>query len=258
MTYAARLEGLELPKPGLNLRVNPYFLYEAEQSGLASQDEPISGRPKLGGDLKWAINSHAVLDFTVNTDFAQADVDRAVNNLTRFNVFFPERRQFFLENSGLFPNSGGISPYFSRMIGLSSSQFNAEAIPLDVGLRYNDRNENRALSSMYVRQRATDEAGAANFSLARYQRNVGKQGNLGALLTHRYNESLAGREANHNTTLTVDYLFRPSDVWTVSGLFTASQDEALDRIGHAGSVFAGRNANNSYIGWITNWVSADY
>jgi hypothetical protein len=160
MTYAARLEGLELPKPALNLRLNPYVLYnfeEKQDNGSVSE-----GKPKLGGDAKWALNSHAVLDLTFNTDFAQADVDRAVNNLTRFNVFFPERRQFFLENSGIYPSDGSIYPFFSRTIGLSNSQFNATAVPIDAGVRFNDRNEKRTLSGLYVHQRATDEQGGAS------------------------------------------------------------------------------------------------
>lgn len=71
------------------------------------------------GEMKWAVSPSAVLDLTFNTDFAQADVDRAVNNLTRFNVFFPERRQFFLENSGIFAgaDNSAIRPFFSRTIG---------------------------------------------------------------------------------------------------------------------------------------------
>lgn len=136
MTYAARLEGLELPKPALNLRLNPYFLYNSENRTVNSVEIPGASDPKIGGDAKWAINSHAVLDLTFNTDFAQADVDRAVNNLTRFNVFFPERRQFFLENSGIYPSGGSsIYPYFSRTIGLANSQFNASAVPIDAGVR---------------------------------------------------------------------------------------------------------------------------
>ncbi|MEM8892006.1 MAG: sugar-binding protein, partial [Bacteroidota bacterium] len=100
MTYAAELRGLELPDPSANVRVEPYFLYQYDeiQSG---GEKSSNGEAKLGGDIKWAINPRSVLDLTFNTDFAQADVDRAVNNLERFNIFFPERRQFFLENSGI-------------------------------------------------------------------------------------------------------------------------------------------------------------
>jgi hypothetical protein len=256
MTYAARLEGLELPKPALNLRLNPYVLYnfeEKQDNGSVSE-----GKPKLGGDAKWALNSHAVLDLTFNTDFAQADVDRAVNNLTRFNVFFPERRQFFLENSGIYPSDGSIYPFFSRTIGLSNSQFNATAVPIDAGVRFNDRNEKRTLSGLYVHQRATDEQGGASFGLARFQKNFGKQNNFGAMLTHRFDEAKGQSAGNHNTTLTADFFLRPNDSWTVNGFGSGSRDEGTGKLGHAGNLYTGLSLNNLYAGWSTKWVTQDY
>jgi Domain of unknown function (DUF5916) len=259
MTYAARLEGLELPKPALNLRLNPYFLYDSEKRTVNGKETPGASEPKIGGDAKWAINSHAVLDLTFNTDFAQADVDRAVNNLTRFNLFFPERRQFFLENSGIYPSDGSsIYPYFSRTIGLANSQFNAAAVPLDAGIRFNDRNEKRTLSSLYVHQRGTDEQGGASFGLVRFQKNFGKQNNFGAMLTHRFDEAGVGFSSNHNTTLTADFFLRPTDSWTVSGFGSGSRDEGTGKLGHAGNLFAGLQLNNMYAGWVTKWVTRDY
>lgn len=258
MTYAARLEGLELPKPALNLRLNPYFLYSFEKRIVNGAEIPGTNDPKLGGDAKWAVNSHAVLDLTFNTDFAQADVDRAVNNLTRFNVFFPERRQFFLENSGIYPSGGGIYPYFSRTIGLANSQFNAAAVPIDAGIRFNDRNENRTLSGLYVHQQGTDQEGGSSFGLARFQKNFGKQNNFGAMLTHRFNEAGDNFDSNHNLTFTADWFMRPTDSWTVSGLLSSSWDEGRGKFGHAGNLFAGLQRNDIYAGWVTKWVSEDY
>ena len=259
MTYAARLEGLEVPKPALNLRVNPYLLYDYEYTKPAGMPKESEGKLKVGGDVKWAINSHAVLDLTVNTDFAQTDVDRAVNNLTRFNVLFPERRQFFLENSGIYPTDGGsIYPYFSRTIGLSNSQFNATAVPIDAGLRFNDRNEKRTLSALYVHQRATEAQAAANFSLARYQRNFGDQSNFGAMITHRYDESTPDFISNHNATATADFFIRPNNRLTLQGLMSVSYDEGLDKFGNAGSLFAGYKRNDLYAGWVSKWVSSNY
>ena len=138
MAYAAELE-LEVPEPTVNLRVTPYALTEVSRTANADGTALESDVEfRVGGEAKWVIDPRSVLDLTVNTDFAQADVDRAVNNLTRFNVLFPERRQFFLENRGLFAGANDIiRPFFSRSIGLSSTQFNAAPVPLDVGARYN-------------------------------------------------------------------------------------------------------------------------
>lgn len=259
MTYAAKLIGLELPKPALNLRLNPYFLYQSEQRKDNGLDAPVQSAPKLGGDVKWALNSHSVLDFTINTDFAQADVDRAVNNLTRFNVFFPERRQFFLENSGIYPSDGSsIYPYFSRAIGLTNSQFNATSVPIDAGLRFNDRNENRTFSALYVHQRATSLQAGSHFSLFRFQKNYGQQNNTGVLLTHRFDQRSEALNSNHNATLTIDGFIRPTDSWTINWLVSSSYDEKSAALGHAGNLFAGLNKNDFYAGWVSKWVSSDY
>ena len=87
------LESLELPKPAPNLCLNPYFLYNYEKRTVNATEIHGANDPNIGGEVKWALNSHAVLDLTFNTDFAYADVDKPVNNFIRFNVFFPERRQ---------------------------------------------------------------------------------------------------------------------------------------------------------------------
>jgi hypothetical protein len=259
MTYAARLEGVEVPKPSVNLRVQPYALGEWAQTAAGGAANVGQRAGKVGGDAKWAMNPHAVFDLTVNTDFAQADVDRAVNNLTRFNVFFPERRQFFLENSGIYPADGSdIRPYFSRTIGLSNSQFNAEAVPINAGLRFNDRNLSRAWSGMYVHQRSTSQQGGAHFGLVRYQKNLGSQSNVGVLVTHRYDQPAEQSAQNHNTTATFDGLWRPNDQFQVNGLVSVSRDQALGYTGSAGSLYAGQNNNRYYWGWVSKWVSEQY
>jgi hypothetical protein len=166
MTYAAKLTGLEVPPPSANIRIEPYTLYQFDEFRNGNENSTSSNQVKVGGDIKWAINPNAVLDMTINTDFAQADVDLAINNLERFNIFFPERRQFFLENSGIWAgaSSRAIVPFFSRRIGLQGG-FNARPAPLDVGARFTDRNEDRTLAGLIVRQRQTDNSAAANFGI---------------------------------------------------------------------------------------------
>ena len=102
MSYAVDLKGIEPPPPSTNIQVNPYFInqYDTKKGiGIETESDFIN---KIGGEIKWSPNAQSTLDLTFNTDFAQADADRQENNLTRFSVFFPERRQFFLENAGLF------------------------------------------------------------------------------------------------------------------------------------------------------------
>ncbi|MEM7658562.1 MAG: DUF5916 domain-containing protein, partial [Bacteroidota bacterium] len=218
MTYAAELRGLELPKPSTNIRVEPYALFQSDRI-TRDGETTVRQQPKFGGDVKWALNPQSVLDLTFNTDFAQADVDRAVNNLERFNIFFPERRQFFLENSGIWAgaNNQSIKPFFSRRIGLQG-EFNAEPARIDAGTRYTFRDEQQSIAGLYVHQAETERSAAASFGVARYARNFGKENNVGFMLTHRLDEasdSLSLSQSN-NTTLTVDGLIRPKPELSIS------------------------------------------
>ncbi len=262
MTYAAQMKGLKLPPPSANVRVQPYALYQYSNTTGADGAKTSEHDFKVGGEIKWAVNTHSVFDITFNTDFAQVEVDRAVNNLTRFNVFFPERRQFFLENSGVYAGADidNIKPFFSRTIGLANSQFNAEPVPLDAGFRYTDRTKNRTIAGLYVHQRGNNIQGGANFAVARYLKNYGKQNNIGMMLTHRLDEqsSEKGFRESNNTTLSIDGFIRPDDSWNIQYLATASRDNSNDTIGFAGSFFAGRFLPKWYYGWATKYVDEKY
>lgn len=260
MTYAARLVGIEVPPPSSNIRIEPYALYQYDR--IDTETNPSEeGDFKFGGDVKWAISPRSVLDLTFNTDFAQADVDRAVNNLERFNIFFPEQRQFFLENSGIW--AGGlqqsIRPFFSRRIGLQGS-FNAEPAPIQAGARFTQRTEKQAIAGLFVRQGATDNSPATNFGVARYLRNYGRENNVGIMVTHRLDERSAelGMEANNNTTLTLDGQIRPTSEWDIQYLLTTSIDEQTGETGLAGRIFAGNSSNQFYYGWVTEYTDENY
>ncbi len=260
MTYAAKLTGIEVPPPSVNVRIEPYALYQYDELKEGNANE-AEGNFKLGGDIKWAINSHSVLDLTFNTDFAQADVDRAVNNLERFNIFFPEQRQFFLENSGIW--SGGlqrsIRPFFSRRIGLQGS-FNAEPAPIQVGTRFTHRTEKQAIAGLFVRQGETDNSSTANFGVARYLRNYGRENNIGIMFTHRLDEASSELdiESNNNSTITIDGQIRPASEWDIQYLLTTSIDEQTGKTGYAGRIFLGSTTNKFYYGWVTEYTDENY
>ena len=260
MTYAAKLTGIEAPPPSANLRVEPYALYQLEELN-ADGNRLSEGDFKVGGDVKWAINPKAVLDLTFNTDFAQADLDRAVNNLERFNIFFPEQRQFFLENSGIWAGSSqnSIVPFFSRRIGLQGD-FNAQPAPIEVGTRFTQRTEKDALAGLYVRQGSTENSAAANFGVLRYLRNYGRENNIGIMVTHRLDERDGGLnlDANNNTTITIDGLIRPTSEWSIQYLASASVEESSQETGFAGRVFAGKTTNKYYFGWLTEFIDDKY
>lgn len=262
MVYGAGLMGLKLPPPGINFRIQPYTLYQYEKNTGPGGNATTGNTFKAGGEAKWAINPHAVLDATINTDFAQADVDVAINNLTRFNLFFPEKRQFFLENQGVFAgaNVQGLKPFFSRSIGLANTQFDADPIPIDAGLRFTDRTQGRSIAALYVRQRATSEQGAANFGVLRYLKNYGEQNNIGFMVTDRLDEGDAGKgfQQKNNTTVTVDGLVRPNNKIMVQYLLSASKDGTNDSVALAGN-FKVQYYNNKFF-WFyqAQYISAKY
>ncbi|MEO0571133.1 MAG: DUF5916 domain-containing protein [Bacteroidota bacterium] len=261
MTYAAKLTGIEAPPPSTNIRVEPYALYQYDENKEGNQLINKLSDPKVGVDAKWAINPKTVLDVTLNTDFAQADVDLAVNNLERFNIFFPERRQFFLENSGIW--AGGlqqsIRPFFSRRIGLQG-EFNAIPAPIDFGARFTQRTEKNALAGLFVRQRETDNSAGANFGIFRYLKNYGRENNIGLMITNRLDDSFqtSNLQSNNNTTITLDGQIRPTSQWDIQYLLSTSIDELTGKTGFAGRIFVGNDNNKYYYGWVTEYTDANY
>lgn len=150
-------------------------------------------------------------------------------NLDRFSVFFPERRQFFLENANLFNASvtSWIRPFFSRRIGLDG---NGQPIPITGGLRLTSRTERRELAALAMHQEERGDSPAATFAVARYALNLGEQSRIGGMITHRSDDRLGGatgRPANGNTTLTLDGTWRPNQTFGIKSMVSYSNDEAL-------------------------------
>ncbi len=216
MEYAGLLENIRPPVPTTNIQFNPYTLlmYKKNEGTDVGNKETLD--VKFGGELKWAINPNTVLDLTTNTDFAQADADVHVNNISRFSVFFPEKRQFFLENASLFgvglsPGAdftGGnmvVQPFFSRRVGLD---LNGSPIPVNAGARLVYRSVKRNGGAIAMRQRASGDIPAANVFVGRYSENIGKQNRISTLLTMKSTSDSPDKPGNLNTVGGVDGFFR--------------------------------------------------
>ena len=255
MAYQAELVDITPPGPSTNLQVNPYALTEQlDRSGASAETEY-----EVGGELKWAVSQNTVLDLTVNTDFAQADVDRQAVNLNRFSVFFPERRQFFLENANIFNASvtNWIRPFFSRRIGLDDA---GNPIPLDGGLRLTSRSSGQEFGVLAMRQQQLGASPDTNFGVLRYSRNVAGQSRVGGMITYRHDEALSAGEIsleeNRNTTFTVDALWRPEQAWGVHAMLSTSHDDVTgDGIGS--QFFAFYENNLIYVG-LLEYFNHDY
>jgi hypothetical protein len=261
MAYAGVLKNLRPPPPGTNIRIQPYILtsydrYKTKEIGIESDDTNF----KPGGDLKWVINPNTILDLTANTDFAQADVDRQVNNVTRFSVFFPERRQFFLENSSLFgigvsqvkERWGGIMrihPFFSRRIGLDD---NGNPIPIDAGGRFVARSPKRNYGAILMRQRDLDTIPATNFFVGRFSENLGKQNRIGLLVAVKNNID------GSNITSAVDGFFRLHGVHSLSTMILHSVSTGSGRQGISGYAQYFYSTNQMKIWWTETLVTKDF
>ena len=266
MDYAGQLTGLKPPPPRPNVRIQPYVLLAYDGYSGSETSNSRATKPKFGGDLKWAINPNTVLDLTANTDFAQADVDRQVNNLTRLSVLFPERRAFFLENASLFAaglapqndfNEGGsmaIQPFFSRTIGLARlPDGTSTPVPIDAGARLVYRSPKRNFGGIAIRQRGITDSPTTDFLVGRYVENIGKSSRLGGLVTIKNAHGVGQTPGYQNTTAALDGFFRFGDALAYNVMVTGSaSSDGTGRGMAAYSQFFLRA--NQIVGWLTQSV----
>ncbi len=254
MSYAADLVGLEPPPPRLNLRLQPYALQQ-----MRASNDVLTGKPQLGGEIKWAITPNDVLDLTLNTDFAQADVDRQVINLSRFSVFFPERRQFFLENASLFTlgTDNYIQPFFSRRIGLDAF---GNPIAIDGGARYVRRTSSENVGLLFIQTRADEMRNIprSQFAVARFSQNLSEENRLGAMLNFRHDAPTMTTSSVTNLTATIDGFWRISPSLSYQAMISNSQTKGADGNGFGAYSFLAWQDNRGYVGLVNALVSPNY
>lgn len=260
MDYAGVLTNLKPPPPKPNVQFQPYALVAHDRyKNFDPSRKPRETVFKAGGEIKWAISPNAVLDLTANTDFAQAEADQQVNNISRFSVFFPEKRQFFLENASLFgvgvsgmdDGSGGlmrIQPFFSRRIGLDAR---GVPIPIAGGGRFVYRSSKLNYGAIAMRQRSEGDEPAVNFFIGRFSKNFGAQNRIGALTTLRN----AGGATN--AVNTVDGFFRFKEAHSVNAMVSHSATSG-QRQGFAGIAQYYYTTNRMKLWWTQSVVTKDF
>ena len=218
VSAAGTLVGLEAPPAGNNLEIKPYAIggltsAPTEVAGLdAGPDPRVEGDGKLGVDLKYGVTQNLTADFTLNTDFAQVEVDEQQVNLTRFNLFFPEKREFFLEGRGIFDFArgsfrtarslrrgsvlgGGDAPtiFYSRRIGLQGGQ----AVPILGGGRLTGKIGAFDVGALNIQTGNEAVSGAldTNFTVLRVKRDILRRSSVGGLVTNR-SLALSGEGSN--------------------------------------------------------------
>ena len=221
VSSAATLTGLEAPSAGIPIELKPYAIADATSDFAAAAPFSNDLGGAFGADLKIGVTQGLTADLTYNTDFAQVEVDEQQVNLTRFNLFFPEKREFFLEGQGIFDFGGGQRPepnrffvtgeafaldapilFFSRQIGIEDG----ETVPINGGGRLTGKAGAFSIGLLNVQTGEAPGAGidATNFTVVRIKRDVLRRSSVGGIFTRR---SVSTEGAGANAVYGLDGVF---------------------------------------------------
>jgi hypothetical protein len=241
VSMAGNLTGIT-PGSSHNLQLIPYVLVGRHRNYTANKDNDTA---EAGIDSKYSVTSSLALDLTYNTDFAQVEVDDQQVNLTRFDLFFPEKRPFFLENAGFFqfgtPQETEI--FFSRRIGIDPDGI---PIPIVGGARLTGKTGRYSLGLLDMQTESVNQiAPANNFFVARVNRELQKRSSVGMIFLNR--EATSGGGNDYNRTFGVDGTFGLTQDLTFYSYLAKTSTPGL-----RGSDYAGR----AYLDYNTDrWVA---
>jgi hypothetical protein len=208
-----------LEKKILNRAIVPYTISTSDQ---IRPSEKATNKVRLGVDVKLGLTPGLNLDLTYNPDFAQVDVDAQQINLTRYSLFFPERRQFFIENSDLFANFGfrQIRPFFSRQIGISPKR---TIIPIQYGVRLSGKYGNNlrlGLMNVTTSENLAENILPVNYTVLALQKKVLSASNIGFIMVHDQKLNVSN---NYNTVLGTEFnLLTSTNKWAGKGFIQKS------------------------------------
>ena len=256
VSAGATLTGMEVPRGNRVFEVKPYAI-----GGLATDvnavPDPIvnDGTGDVGLDVKFGVTENLTADFTYNTDFAQVEVDEQQVNLTRFSLFFPEKREFFLESRGIFDFGrgaffgggggggggtrraggffgGGDAPiiFFSRRIGLEQRDGISRTVPILGGGRLTGKVGPFSIGAIGIRTGSEEAVGAqpTTFSVLRVSRDILRRSRVGAIYTHR---SISQHGPRGNAVYGVDGQFAFFENLNFNGYYARSRTPDLDYAG---------------------------
>ena len=244
LSLAGKMTGINLKSPK-NLKVIPYALTQVAQDKTISKIN--SSRADFGGDIKYSLTPGLTLDLTYNTDFAQVEVDDQQVNLDRFNLFFPEKRPFFLENAGQFSvgSPGEVDLFFSRRIGIGDG---GSLVPIIGGSRVSGKvgQTNVGLLSMFTDEVEIDgDIGIVknNYSVARVNHDFAKsRSSLGGLFVNRNG---IGISDDYNSVFALDGKLGLGKKAQITGYISKSTTPGIKNREHAFKILAVYNWN----GW---------
>ena len=189
LEYGGLLTGISDVSQGVGLDVVPYLAGNAFDAPGATPPQEIDGSADVGVDLFYSLTPSLRANLTVNTDFAETEVDQRLVNLTRFPLFFPEKRDFFLDGATFFNFYGQftpVRPFFSRRIGLDDE---GQQQPITVGSKLIGQAGSADVGVLYVRAAETTTAAGEDFTVARLKHRFWAQSSVGAIYTGRQTRS---------------------------------------------------------------------
>jgi Domain of unknown function (DUF5916) len=231
LSSAGELRGLDVPAPR-DFKLMPYASGSTNRNFTSASQGQYDKTREWGIDGKLGVTSSTTLDLTYNTDFAQVEVDEQQINLTRFNLLFPEKRPFFLENRGLFAvgRPGEIDLFFSRRIGISDS---GALVPIQGGARLTGKARGTNIGLLNMQ---TDEVGSAwanNFTAARVSKDLRNRSGLGAIAVSRVGTGSLAGDNNWNRTFGVDGKLGIHEAVTLSAFAARTQTPGATGREHA-------------------------
>ena len=250
------LTGLPDASQGRNLRLKPFVTADATR---ATGHDRFTDGEHVGLDVKYGVTPSLTLDVTVRPDFAQAEADEQQVNLTQFSLYYPEKREFFLENSGTFyfgdipresrlgyarfsPPEEEMLLFFSRRIGLTSA---GDAIPIASGARLTGRAGPYGIGLMTIQTRSTDGLPGDTYAVLRGRRDVLSNGDVGAIFLSRDSRGTG----DYNRVVGADANFRFFRALSLNSFIAKS-----DSPGAAEGTLSGKGS----ITWNDNFVHAQY
>ncbi len=245
-----------LPSSGPRFSLIPYVSARTTQNKL--KGEGFKPRANAGIDAKVILSTSMNLDLTVNPDYSQVEVDRQVTNLDRFELFFPEKRQFYLENSDLFAKLGNdnLRPFFSRRIGLESSVLAGARLSGKIGNKWR-------LGLMDIQTNQNDSVVAGNFTVAAIQRQVFSHSNITAFLVNKQTMNLNNDTSfsgnGFNRIAGIEYnLASANNHWLGKAFFHQALYPGVK--GNASAIAENISYSTQYLNITLNqsWVGANY
>ena len=219
ISQGGKLSGINNIKQGTKIEMNPYVI-----GGYEFYDEKSKNTKKIGGEINFDITPTLKLNFTANTDFAQVESDRKQINLSRFSLYYSEKRQFFLEGKNYYDmNFGDMQLFYSRRIGIDQ---NTE-VPIIGGVRLFGKLNKTNVGVMSIQTSANDSIPTTSYSVIKVKQDIFKQSSMGFITTQKFSEKHFNRVYGTDFTYSTSELFGEKNLF-VGGAIALSETKYFE------------------------------